>query len=131
MLPQTTDSRTLTIAEHTAPLATWQRAISRARAEGVRVQRHGDTWLATSTSDPTRVHTVNGRCDCEGATFGLVCKHEAAVRSAQLGAGELYVCQECGRVAAARHEVGHSLGWLGGHGWIDTYHCTAGHGCAA
>jgi len=129
MLPQATAE--LTIAGHTAPLATWQRAIARARAEGVRVRHVGDQWITTSTSDPTATHVVNGRCDCEGSAFGLVCKHEAAVRSAQLGAGELWPCSTCGRVAAARLEVGHSLGWLGGHGWIDTYHCTAGHGCAA
>ena len=128
MLP---DSRPLSIAGHSAPVATWQRAIARARAEGVRVHHVGDKWLATSVSDPTAVHQVNGFCDCPAGQVGRTCKHLAAVRSAQLGAGELYVCQECGRVAAARVEVGHSLGWLGGHGWIDTYHCTAGHGCAA
>ena len=80
---------------------------------------------------PTGAHVVNGSCDCPAGQVGRTCKHLAAVRSAQLGAGELFVCQACGRVAAARLEVGHSLGWLGGHGWIDVYHCTAGHGCAA
>ena len=128
MLPQTTADRTLTIGDHTATVATWQRAIARARSEGVRAYHEGDEWYATSVSHKGERHHVNGACDCREAARGLVCKHLAAVLSARISAGELARCNTCGRVGAVGAGIATTLEWLGGHGWIERTHCTDG-GC--
>jgi SWIM zinc finger len=106
MLPQTTAERTLTIAEHTAPVSTWKRAIARARAEHVKVFRFSGEWYATSTTQQGELYHVNGRCTCQGAQHGRICKHLSAVLSARLAQGELAQCSTCGRVLPVEHLVG-------------------------
>ncbi len=126
MIAQATGQRTLTIGEHTATVATWQRAIERARAEGVKVWRVGGEWITSSVSRPGKRHHVNGHCDCEGAQRGLICKHLAAVVAARYRAGELVRCEHCGRVGEAS-QMHHELRWLGGQGWVDAWYCAGGH----
>ena len=133
MIAQTTGERTLTIGEHTASLDAWQRAYERARNEGVKVwhlpaTRGGqpEEWITSSTSHPGQRHHVNGRCDCEGARRGLVCKHLAAVVSARLGLGQLVQCQVCGRVDEASR-MHFELRWVGGVGYVDAWYCEGRH----
>lgn len=88
----------LSICGQSAPVDAWKRALERAHAEGVRVHRDARGWYTSSASHPDKAHRVNGRCDCQAAMHSRVCKHLAAVRSAQALRGELARCEHCGRV---------------------------------
>jgi len=131
---QRTDTRMLSIDGTTASVDAWRRALERAKAEGVKVWHlppspggEPEQWVTSSSSHPGQRHHVNGRCDCEGARRGLLCKHVAAVVSARLALGQLVQCQLCGRVGEASR-MHFEQRWVGGEGWRDGWYCGEGYG---
>lgn len=116
----------LSVCDHVAPVDAWQKALERAKAEGVKVYHRNGEWLASSVSRPGTYHRVNGSCDCEAGQHGRICKHVASVRSAQLKAGVLAICTLCGRVQPTdtmHFERIH----VGGIGDVPGYFCTGRH----
>jgi hypothetical protein len=120
-------ARILTICETSAPIDVWRSALERARTEGVKVFLSAPGWYATSVSRPGTAHMVNGHCDCEAGQHGRVCKHLAAVRSAQYNFHALEECAYCGRVAPLA-ELTREDQWLGGLGYREQWWCAAGYG---
>lgn len=118
-----TSGKTLTILGLTAPIATWKSAYERACSQGIRVFHRGNQWLTDSISEPGRLHhVIGGHCDCKAGQAGRLCKHVAAVRSAQLVAGELVRCPHCHYVGTSA-EVTTRLGYVGGKGYLPFVQC--------
>ena len=118
--------KTLTIGTMTFPVATWRRAYERAIAEGIRVFQCNGHWFATSATQPGVLHHVNGTCDCEGATYGRLCKHVAATIAERIRQGELARCATCGRVAA-RSEMAAEYRHVGGQDDRREFYCAGEH----